>query len=105
MYAIIEDGGRQFKVQPGDVVAVDVRDLEEGQNELVFEQVLYCQDGEEILVGRPVIEGAKVLAKVLGPASGPKLHAMQRRRRKDSQRRVGHRQKYLEVEITAISKA
>ena len=105
MYAIIEDGGRQYKVQPGDVLAVDVRELEDGQTEVTFERVLYCQDGEEIVVGQPVIEGAKVLAKIMGPTAGPKLYPMQRRRRKDSQRRVGHRQKYLEVEITTISTA
>ena len=104
MYAIIEDGGKQYKVEQGETVCVELRDLEEGQDEISFERVLLYRDDETTLVGQPVVEGAKVVGKINGRADGPKLFPMQLRRRKDSQRRIGHRQRYLEVEITSIAK-
>ena len=104
MYAIIEDGGKQYKVEQGETVCVELRDLAEAQQEVEFDRVLYYTDDDTTLVGQPLVEGVKVLGKINGVAAGPKLHPMQHRRRKDSQRRIGHRQKYLEVEITDISK-
>ena len=104
MYAIIEDGGKQYKVEQGEVVCVELRDLEPEQQEIEFDQVLFYRDEETTLIGQPTIAGAKVKGKVNALARGPKLHPLHYRRRKDSQRRIGHRQKYLEVEITSISK-
>ena len=104
MYAIIEDGGKQYKVEQGEKVCVELRDLTEGQSEISFDRVLLYRDDEMTLVGQPVIEGAKVVGKINGQADGPKLFPMQMKRRKDSQRRIGHRQRYLEVEITSITK-
>lgn len=103
MYAIIEDGGKQYKVQPGDTVCLEIRAISEGQTELEFDKVLLYRDEETTLVGQPTVAGVKVMAKVNGKAAGPKVYPMQFRRRKDSQRRIGHRQQYLEVEITDIS--
>ena len=105
MYAIIEDGGKQYKVEPGQTLSVELRDLNEGHDDLQFERVLFLRDGEETTIGQPLVTGAKVLAKIAGLAAGPKLNIMQRKRRKNSKRRVGHRQKYLDVEITEIKKA
>ena len=105
MYAIIEDGGKQYKVQPGDVVCVELWDMEEDQTAIEFGQVLFYRDDETVLVGQPLVEGVKVVGKINGQAQGPKLYPMQFRRRKNSQRRIGHRQKYLEVEITEIARA
>ena len=104
MYAIIEDGGKQYKVQPGDVLAVELRPVAQDTTHIEFDKVLFYQDEQTTAVGQPWIDGAKVVAKLNGPVSGTKLNAMQFRRRKDSQRRIGHRQKYLEVEITDITK-
>ena len=104
MYAIIEDGGKQYKVQPGEKVCVELRELQEGQTELEFDQVVYLRDEDTVLVGRPLIEGARVIGKINATLPGPKLYPTHFRRRKDSQRRIGHRQKYLEVEITGINK-
>ena len=104
MYAIIEDGGKQYKVEQGETVCVELRDLTDGQDEISFEHVLLYRDDEITLVGQPVVEGAKVVGKINGQADGPKLFPMQMKRRKDSQRRIGHRQRYLEVEITSITK-
>lgn len=102
MYAIIEDGGKQYKVEPGQTVCVELRDLAEGQQTIEFDRVLCYRNEQTMVIGRPWVAGAKVIGKVSSPASGPKLHPMHFRRRKDSQRRIGHRQKYLEVEIAAI---
>jgi large subunit ribosomal protein L21 len=103
VYAIIDDGGKQYKVEQGKTVCVDLRELAEDQQEIEFDQVLFYSDEDTTLIGQPVLAGAKVVGKVNGVAAGPKLHPMQFRRRKDSQRRIGHRQKYIEVEITEIS--
>lgn len=105
MYAIIEDGGKQYKVQQGESVCVDIRDLTEGQTAIEFGQVLFYRDDESTLIGQPYVEGAKVVGKINGQADGPKLYPMHFKRRKNSQSRIGHRQRYLEVEITDIVKS
>lgn len=103
MYAIIQDGGKQYKVEPGEVVNVELRQLEPDQAQIEFDQVLLYRDDDNTVVGHPTIAGAKVTGKVVEQTAGPKLFPMSFRRRKDSQRRMGHRQKYLAVEITEIS--
>ncbi|KPK76176.1 MAG: hypothetical protein AMJ79_07765 [Phycisphaerae bacterium SM23_30] len=104
MYAIIEDGGKQYKIEEGQVFYIDVRPAAEDQQEIEFDRVLFYRDEETTLIGQPVIEGARALGRIKQVAAGPKLYPTSFRRRKDSQRRIGHRQKYLEVEITKISK-
>ena len=104
MYAIIEDGGKQYKVAPGDTVCVEQHDLAEGENEIEFDRVLFYRDEENTFIGQPLVKNAKVRARVIdAQAKGPKLYPMQYRRRKNSRRRIGHRQKYLAVEITEIT--
>jgi len=104
VYAIIEDSGSQYQVQQGDIIYVDLRPLQENQVEIAFDQVLFYRDDDTTLVGQPLVEGAKVTGKINGVQAGEKLYPMQFRRRKNSLRRIGHRQKYLEVEITSINK-
>ncbi len=103
MYAIIEDGGKQYKVEEGQSVAIEVRDVEEGAA-IEFDKVLFVRDDSSSVVGQPYVDGAKVAGTVKTTAYGPKVYPMQFRRRKNSRRRIGHRQRYLEVEITSISK-
>lgn len=105
MYAIIEDGGKQYKVETGQTLCVELRKLDDGQTEIVFDKVLLYRDGETALIGQPVLAGAKVVGKINGQADGPKLYPTNFRRRKNSQRRIGHRQRYLEVEIADINKS
>ena len=105
MYAIIDDGGRQYKVEQGQTICVDLRPLEEDQSAIEFDRVIFYRDDETTIVGQPFVAGAKVTGTINGLAAGPKLHPMQLRRRKNSRRRIGHRQKHLEVEITEIAKA
>ena len=103
MYAVIEDSGRQFRVSEGDVVNADLRELPDGATELEFDRVLLVSDDSGVKVGTPLVEGAKVLAAIMdAEAKGPKVQKFYWRRRKDSRRKVGHRQKYIQVRITKI---
>ncbi len=103
VYAIIEDGGKQYKVAPGDMVHLELRNLDEGQQDIEFENVLFYHDDETILTGTPILSQVRVKGKIAGQSSGPKLHPMHFKRRKNERRRIGHRQKYLAVEITEIA--
>lgn len=104
MFAIIEESGRQLRVAEGDLLKVDFRaDAEKGQT-IEFDRVLLANGGGASVIGRPVIEAAKVTACVVSPVeAGPKLTIQKIRRRKNYRRRTGHRQKYTTVRITGIS--
>ncbi len=103
MYAVIEDSGQQFQVQEGDVLDVDLRDLAEGQTEIEFDRVLLVSGDGNVSVGTPVVAGAKVLAEIVDPlVKGQKVFISQFRRRKDSRRRIGHRQKFIQVRVKKI---
>lgn len=102
MYAIFEDGGRQYKVAQGDKVYVDLRELPEGQQTIEFDRVLLLGEGENARIGQPLVSGAKVVAKLHGEVKGPKLVGGKFRRRKNYRRKFGHRQKHLAVTISEI---
>ncbi len=103
MYAIIEDGGRQFKVSEGDLLRIDLIEVGDETETVEFDRVLLVSDGEKITVGTPVVEGAKVSADILKPrVSGKKVRVFKFKRRKGYRRNKGHRQKYTEVRITKI---
>jgi len=101
MYAIIEDSGRQFKVEEGQEVEVDYRDVSSGQ-QLIFDRVLAYRDDDGVRLGQPTLESATVTAEVLGAAQGPKLTVQKFRRRKNSRRKTGHRQLCTRVKINKI---
>jgi large subunit ribosomal protein L21 len=102
MYAIIADGGRQYKVEEGQELELDYRDASQGE-ELTFEHVLAVSGDEGLKLGQPTVEGARVTAEVLGPCSGPKIYVQKLRRRKHSRKRTGHRQLYTKVRVSSIS--
>jgi len=103
VYAVIEDSGQQFQVQEGDVLEVDLRDLAEEQTEIEFDRVLLVSGDGNVSVGTPVVAGAKVLAEIVEPqVKGQKVFISQFRRRKDSRRRIGHRQKFMQVRVKKI---
>jgi large subunit ribosomal protein L21 len=102
MYAIIADGARQLKVEEGQVVDVDYRDLPAGET-VTFDRVLLIGGGDSPRIGQPAVGGASVTAEVLGPAQGEKLFVQKFRRRKNSRRRTGHRQLFTQVKINKIS--
>jgi large subunit ribosomal protein L21 len=104
MFAVFEDGSRQYRVQPGDVLVVDYRkDASEG-DAITFDQVLLANGGAASIIGKPVIAGATVAAEVVNDLfKGPKLEVQKLRRRHASRRHTGHRQKHTQVKITGIS--
>lgn len=101
MYAIIVTGGKQYRVQEGDVIFVEKMDVAEGTN-VNFDSVLAVGNEGSVKMGTPVVEGASVEAKVVKNGKGKKLNIITYRPKKGSARRMGHRQPYTKVEITAI---
>ena len=101
MYAIIRDGGRQHRVAEGETIVIDRLDLNPG-DEVVFSEVLLYRGDDTVTVGTPTVEKVKVIGEVKGVVKDKKLYAVQYRRRKNSRRKVGHRQKYTEVVIKSI---
>ena len=101
MYAIIVTGGKQYRVQEGDVIFVEKMDVDEGTN-VNFDSVLAVGNEGSVKVGTPVVEGASVEAKVVKNGMGKKLNIITYRPKKGSARHMGHRQPYTKVEITAI---
>ena len=102
MYAIIVTGGKQYKVQQGDVLFVEKLEAEEGA-EVKFDTVLAVGEEGAVKFGAPSVEGASVAAKVVKNGKGKKLNIITYRPKKGSARRMGHRQPYTKVEITKIA--
>ena len=107
MYAVIEQGGKQYRVAQGDHVNIELTDVDAGATSIDLDKVLMISDGEDVKIGAPYLEGAKVVASFASTAEeavlkGPKLYPTHFRRRKNSQRRIGHRQKYLQVVVDKI---
>lgn len=102
MYAVIKDRGKQYKVEPGEIIRIDLKeDLKKGDT-FEFEDVLLVSKEGKTSVGKPTVENAKVISEVQGHVKGKKLIIMKFRRRKDSRTKVGHRQKYTRVKITEV---
>ena len=102
MYAILEDGSKQYQVSQGDMIDIATRPTPQGQDTIEFDRVLLLRDDEGTHVGTPILPGAKVIARINSPVTGRKLKMLKFRRRKDSSTRIGHRQKYLRVTISDI---
>ena len=102
MYAIIVTGGKQYRVEQGDIVYIEKLDVE-ADSEVKFDQVLAIGEEGSVKVGAPVVEGATVTAKVIKNGKGKKLNIITYRAKKHSARRMGHRQPFTKVEITAIN--
>ena len=101
MYAIIETGGKQYRVQEGDKIVVEKLAVEEGQ-EVAFERVLTVVKDGEVLVGAPVVAGAKVVAKVVEHGKGKKILVFKYKAKSNYRRRQGHRQTFTQVVIEKI---
>ena len=107
MYAVIEQGGKQHKVTEGDRLNIELMDVAPEATQIELDKVLFVGDGEQSRIGNPYVEGAKVIASFKSTAEeavvkGEKLYVTHFRRRKNSKRRIGHRQKFLEVTIEKI---
>lgn len=103
-YAIIEDGGRQYRVQAGEYLEVDYRGLAPGEK-VAFDRVVAIHDDQGFTLGQPYVEGAQVSAEVVGTAFGPKLVVQHFRRRKTYRKKTGHRQIYSRVRIVEITRS
>lgn len=100
MYAIIETGGKQYRVQQGDVIFVEKLDVQPEAN--VSFNVLLLGGEKELVVGKPIVDGAKVEGKVLAQVRGEKIVVYKYKSKKNYRRKQGHRQPYTKLEITAI---
>ena len=102
MYAIIETGGKQYKVAEGDVIKVEKLAVEEGQ-EYSFDKVLVVAKDSDVTVGAPYVSGAKVSASVLGEGKAKKVIVYKYKSKKGFHKKKGHRQPFTELQINAIS--
>lgn len=101
MYAIIEDGGKQYKVSQGDNLLVEIR--EESVEKITFDKVLMVGDGAQARIGAPYVAGASVSASVAQELKMPKVTGIKFRRRKGYKKKFGHRQHMLRVTIDSIN--
>lgn len=101
MYAIIKTGGKQYKVAEGDEVIVEKLEVAEGDS-VTFEEVLTIVDGENVKIGQPKVEGAKVTGKVVKNGKGPKIRIFKFKHKTNYRRRQGHRQPFTKVKIEKI---
>ena len=102
MEAIFRDGGKQYRVSEGVTIDLELKETEPGST-LEFSDVLYVgEDAKTARFGAPLVEGARVVGTVVGDVRGPKVLAAYFQRRKNTRRRVGHRQPYTRVKIEKI---
>jgi large subunit ribosomal protein L21 len=101
MYAVVRTGGKQVRVEPGDVVSVELLEGEPGQRIELTDVLLVGGEGD-LKVGTPTVEGAKVLAEIEGESKGPKIRIFKFKRRKRYRLRQGHRQHYTRIRIESI---
>jgi len=102
MYAVIQTGGKQYRVAQGDTLRVEKLVADEGAT-VELDKVLMVADGENVTVGKPFVDGGKVTATVKAHGRGKKVKIMKFKRRKHHMKRQGHRQWFTELEVTGIS--
>ncbi len=102
MFAIIETGGKQHRVEEGERLAIEKLDAEVGAD-VEFDRVLMVVNGESVKIGTPLVDGARVTAKVLEQGRHAKVRVIKFKRRKHYLRRAGHRQEFTAVQIVGIT--
>lgn len=103
MYAVVLLGGKQYRVSEGDIIFVEKMDAEESSNVNISEVIAVGEVGKDLKVGAPYVEGAKVSAKVIKNGKSKKITIFTYRSKKDSKRKMGHRQPYTKLQIEAIT--
>jgi len=102
MYAVIRERGKQYKVEPGKSIEIDLKENAKKGDTLELTDVLMVSKDGETQIGAPTVENAKVISEVQGHTKGKKLVVMKFRRGKDSRTKQGHRQKYTKIKINEI---
>ena len=102
MYAVIVTGGKQYRVEEGETLKVEKIESATGES-IDLEQVLLVGNGDDVKIGQPVVEGAKVTAEIVAHGRHKKVKIIKFRRRKHSMKQMGHRQWFTELKITSIS--
>ena len=102
MYAIIETGGKQYKVAEGDIIRCDLLESEVG-SDVTFDRVILASSGDDVKVGAPLLDGASVIGTVLRQAKDKKILVFRYKPKKRVRKLNGHRQRYAEVKITKIA--
>lgn len=102
MYAVIETGGKQYRVQEGDVITIEKLKVSAG-DDIAFDRVLVLNDGEKVQVGAPILESAKVFGTVVENGKGEKVIIFKYKSKKDYRKKQGHRQPYTMVKIESLS--
>jgi large subunit ribosomal protein L21 len=102
MYAVIETGGKQYRVQEGDVITIEKLNVAAG-DDIEFDKVLLLNDGEKVQVGTPIVEAAKVFGTVVENGKGEKVIIFKYKAKKDYRKKQGHRQPYTMVKIESMS--
>jgi large subunit ribosomal protein L21 len=101
VYVVVKSGGKQYRASVGETVLVERVGAQVGQ-QLEMDQVLLVSDGEQVRVGQPFVDGAKVLATVVAQEKGPKLRVFKYRPKQRYRRRAGHRQQYTRLRVDEI---
>ncbi len=101
MFAIIETGGKQYKVNEGDIIFIEKLDVAEGET-VTFDRVMAVSANDGLKIGTPVVEGAKVTANVLKNGKGKKIYILKYKPKKNEKKKMGHRQPYTKVQIATI---
>ena len=101
MFAVIETGGKQYKVNEGDIIFVEKLEASEGDT-VTFDRVMALSTGDNFVVGAPTVEGAKVEANVVKNGKGKKIYILKYKSKKNEKKKIGHRQPYTKVQITKI---
>jgi large subunit ribosomal protein L21 len=102
MYAVIQTGGKQYRVTEGQTLKVEKLDADQGAN-IELDKVLMVADGENVKIGAPYVDGGKVTATVEAHGRGDKVTIVKFRRRKHHRKQMGHRQHYTAIKITGIN--
>lgn len=101
-YAVLETGGKQYRVTPGATLEIELLEAEAGQD-VEIDKVLAVSDGKELKIGMPYVQGAKVVLTVIGHKRGKKVINFKKKRRKGYERKVGHRQELTVASVKAIA--
>ncbi len=101
MFAVIETGGKQYKVSEGDVIYVEKLEVADGES-VTFDKVLALSDGENFKVGTPYVEGATVAAKAILTGKGKKIYVLRYKPKKNEKKKIGHRQYFTKIQIDKI---